>query len=288
MQSRIVCILAFAWIGCGNKTIQVGADLSTPPPANDLSMGCAPGPDLGTTCVLSVSGKVVMTGGAPANNLLVSVCAGTCYFGRTGADGNFTTLVDAQIPYDQFALMLHGRPDNATYYTPLPPLAGMSSTFAAPLPLPAMPSSGPTIALDISAQTLTSGDVTLTLAAGTMVQLSVEDVVNGAPGKQFRALTIAQPSSMPFVDAAAPPDALYGFSPFESVFSQKAQLTFTAPAGFANGIAVDVQQMTVLIGGAPPAGRFVHAANAHVVAGQVVMDAGEGVTGLSFIALKMQ
>ncbi len=288
MRRLLYMVLALA--ACGGSNPAAPSDLGMAP-ALDLTSstggGCTVGDD-GGPCVQSVSGQVLDDSGTAINNLLVSVCAGACFFGHTVADGTFQTAVDAVIPYDQYATMLHGRPDRASYYTPVPPLVGTMSSYAKPLLLPSLPATGPVIALDQSAQNLTSGDVTLTLAAGTTVMLSVEDVINGMAGQQLRALTVADPTTLPFVDANAKPDALFGFAPFESIFSQKAQLSFKVPASFTEGAAVDVQQMTVLVGGAPPAGKFVHAANAHVHNGVVVMDAGEGVLGLSWIALFKQ
>jgi hypothetical protein len=293
---RVAIVVTLTLVACG-ETSSVG-DLGDLAASNgDASMDAAPmcpasSPDApdGGVCLNAVSGKMVDETGAGLPNLVTSVCAVACFFGMTRADGTFTNDVYQIIDPSFYALEAHGRPNRASWYAPLPPLVGMSASYAQPLLLPSLPASGPLIALDQSAQTLTSGDVTLLLAAGTKVMLDVEDVVNGDPGRQLRVVKIAPPTKMPFVDASAPPDALYGFSPFEVRFSQPAQLTFANSAGLAANAAVNVLELSGLVGVNPPAGHFSVVATAHVTAdgSQIVMDSGQGVSGLTWIALRHQ
>ena len=244
----------------------------------------------GGVCVGSVSGKLVDDKGAPIDSLVVSVCAGTCFYGKTIVDGSFTVGVASHIVVDKFALDVHGQPTYASYYTRLPQLAGTVAAFGQPLFVPTLPASGPTIATDGSAQTLTAGDVTLTIPAGTDVTIPVDDLTSGAVGSQLRALKIADPSKLPFMDAASLPDALYVLAPFETNFAQKVQLSFANTAGLAAGAAVDVYEMAGLLGSLPPAGGFNKVAAAHVSADgkTITMDPGEGVTTLTWIALRKQ
>lgn len=273
----------------------LGADLTAP--AGDSAMDAAPmcpaampGDPDGGVCLNAVSGQIVDDSGKGIPNLVTSVCAVACFFGMTRADGTFSNDVYQIVDPTYYAFEAHGRPDRASWYAPLPPLSGMSGAFAQPLLLPSLPASGPLIALDQSAQTVTSGDVTLTLAQGTKVMLDVEDVVNGDPGRELRVVKISPPTKMPFVDAAAPPDALYGFSPFEVRFSQPATLSFANSAGLAANAAVDVLALGGLVGVNPPAGHFSKVATAHVTAdgSSIVMDSGQGVNGLTWIALRHQ
>jgi len=279
-----LCALA---CGCGAASMPTGdsgvPDLGAPA---DLTDPCAGGSD-GFTCVRDVTGQVIdPAGSVPVTNLITSVCAGICWFGQpTGADGRFDVAVDQAIDYSIYALMLHGRPTHATYYVALPAGGQMNVAYAQPLPLPALPTSGPV--LDGSQLAVTSGDVTVNLQSGTKVLPSVEDVANGAIGKELLAITVA-PASMPFFVGTTPPDALYGFSPFEVSFDKPAALAFVNTGMWPAGTAVDVSEMRGLVNDAPPAGPFVHVATAHVSADgtQVVTDPGQGVLELTWIALR--
>ncbi|HZS40518.1 MAG TPA: hypothetical protein VFF06_26985 [Polyangia bacterium] len=295
MKLAEIFALALAAAGCGDSgpaafdaaapDLTVAADA-----AIDLQAMCGPPSTDAGVCLNTVSGKLVDDSGAGIPNLVTSVCAVACYFGMTDATGAFSNPVYDVVEPDFYAFEAHGRPDRASFYVRLPPLVGMSATYAQPLLLPSLPMTGPLIALDQSAQTLTSGDVTLTLAQGTKVMLSVEDVVLMDHGRQLRALTVSPPTKMAFVDPASPPDALFGFAPFEVAFSQKAQLSFRNIASIPANAAVDVLEMGGLVGATPPAGNFAKVATAHVTADgtSVVMDTGEGVTGLTWIALRKQ
>ena len=282
------CIVAALLVtGCGEAT-PMSPDLSVA----DLALGMCNDPaglePEGGVCVLTVSGTVVDSAGAPVPNLVMSVCAVACFFGKTAADGSFAVMVDSHIVEGDFALLIHARPGYASYYTRLPAQAGDTLAYASPLPLYALPASGPSIKTDRTAQTLTAGDVTLTIAAGTSVQFDVEDVLAGAVGKELRPVAIPDPRKLPFIDPAAPPDALYGFSPFEVTFSQPVTLTFKNAAGLPAGAQVDVQAMGGLLTGPPPAGNFTTVATAHVSTDglTIAMDPGQGVTALTWVALR--
>ncbi len=246
-----------------------------------------PDPPDGSVCGVPVSGAVVDENGGAVAALTVSVCAGQCFYGTTESDGQFTVVPDLHIRLSDYALELHGRPNRVSYYTPLPTGNGSALVYATPLPLPLLPASGPEIAGDNSAQTLTSGDLTLTLAAGTKVLFDVEDY--GVPGgHQLRVLSIAQPTSLPFVDASAPPAALYACAPFETAFAAKASLSLANRANLPAGAAAEIRSLVGLVNDGPPAGRLVHAANAHVSSDgmTITTDAGEGVTELTWIAVE--
>jgi hypothetical protein len=283
--SRAFCVCALAAACHGEPKASPALDLSV---AVDLApLACTdPHPPDGGVCGVPVSGQVVDDSGAPLGALTVSVCADQCFFGTTAGDGRFSVAPDLSIVLANYALELHGRPDRVSYYAPLPPLDGGALVYAAPLPLPLLPSSGPELAAS-GAQTLRSGDLTLTLAAGTTVAFDVEDY--GTPnGHQLRVLWIDRPAALPFVDGAAPPAALYALSPFEAGFSQKVALALANRARLPAGAAVDVQSLGGLVNGPPPAGRFKHAATAHVSAdgATITTDPGEGISELTWIAIK--
>jgi hypothetical protein len=139
---------------------------------------------------------------------------------------------------------------------------------------------------DKSAQTLTAGDVTLELAAGTEVQLDVEDVVDLPRGAQMKAVKLPNPSSWPFVDAANVPDVLYALTPWEVKFVPNATVRFANASAWPMGTAVDVlAQRSLIVHGSPPAGTFERVAGAHVTTNGIELDAGEGIIGFTIIGL---
>jgi hypothetical protein len=294
MLMRLAVGFALALLGCGGAAGSddaAVADLSmSVDAAVDLTPACPPPSTDAGVCLDTVNGKMVDDTGAGVPNLVVSVCAVACYFGQTTADGTFSNPVYDLVVPDYYAFEAHGRPDHASWYARLPPLVGMSASYAQPLLLPSLPASGPLIALDQSAQTLTSGDVTLNLASGTKVMLDVEDVALKDVGRQLRVVKISPPSKLPFFDGQSEPDALYGFAPFEVFFSQPTPLTFANSAALPANAAVDVLEMGGLINVNPPAGNFTKVATAHVSAdgNTIVMDSGQGVTELTWIALRKQ
>jgi hypothetical protein len=255
----------------------------------DMASPCKSSID-GGQCLMSVSGALVDEAGAPVPDVLVTVCADACFYGHSIGDGTFTTEVKQSLYTETYAVEVHGRPLRTTYFVKLPPLQGQVVQFDKPFVVPRLPASGPDVKMDKSAQTLTSGDVTLTLAAGTEVQLDVEDAIDLPVGGQLRTLKLADPAKWPFVDAARVPDVLYALSPFEVEFSQPARLSFANSAGLPANAAIDVfmQHGLVGIGVAPPAGPFDRVAGAHVSSDgtRIEMDAGEGITRLTVVALK--
>jgi hypothetical protein len=253
------------------------ADMATAPCSD-------PDPAPGSVCPVEVSGAIAPEAGVAKDGQEVSVCAGLCFYGSTDAAGTFTVSVDAHIVLAQYALEVHGRPDAISYYAPLPPGTGPQLTFTTPLPYLSLPASGPAIPENGSAATLSAGDLSLSLPAGTKVLFSVEDY-GIAHGHELRVRRI-DPTTMPFFGAPAPA-ALYALMPFEAAFSQKVPLTIANSAGLPAGAAVDVRTQRGLLNGAPPAGPFVHAASAHVSSdgALIATDAGEGVSELTMIAL---
>jgi hypothetical protein len=254
-------------------------------------------PDL--VCVTDVHGRVVDGSGAAAASGLVSACGPSqCNPGTTGADGRFRIDVGFHLELAAYSVQVHARPDFTAFYFPLPVVPGPRVDMG-DLPLLPMPASGP--ALDVSragapAQSVTSGDVTIQVAAGIFVRLDPESNLAGDHGKQFRALTI--PPSQ--IGEYAPPSlhvaALYAFEPFEASFEfpgtpptpTGVRFSFANAAGFPAGAAVDVLALGSYVypDWIPPA-RFTRVAGAHVSSDgkSVEMDAGGSVKYLTWIGL---
>ena len=85
----------------------------------------------GGACVTTVNGKVIDENGRPLPDLVISVCAAACYYGKTDDGGAFAVRVYSHLVIDQYATLVHGRPDHADYYTALPRAAGSTYTYAA-------------------------------------------------------------------------------------------------------------------------------------------------------------
>jgi hypothetical protein len=246
----------------------------------------------GGVCMKSVTGMLVDENGAGiGNSTLISVCAGTCWNGKTGmaaTDGTFAVPINHDIVLDNYALEVHGRPNRASYYLHLPPPNGDTINFPDPIYDPPLPTSGPMIAMDKSAQTVTSGDVTMVMPAGTDVTFDVEDV--GIPnnvGYELRAVTIPDPTKLQFIDPNKVPLALFTMEPFEVGFSQKVQFNFANTAGLAANAKVEVWAMKSLLFEAPPAGALEKVALATVSSdGKMInMNPGEGVTWTTWFAI---
>lgn len=295
-----LCVIA----GCKGDGTTPAPDLSMSAPVDmavkpvrDFAMG--PQPDLawcpgggGTgqmTQVTAVVGQVVDEQGAGVPMPTLTVCAGLCYYGTSGNDGSFSVAINSMIDPAAFALGVHGRPDRVNFYAPLPAVQNQQVRYAAPIVDPLLPASGPMLATDGSAQTVTSGDVTLDLPAGTQIQFDVEDVVlPNMLGYEFRVYKAPDPKAPIFIDQSNPPDALYGVAPFEAYLSEKAKLTVANTIGAQAGDAVGVYVQRNLITCAPPAGALDKAAQAHVSSDgkTIVTDPGEGISAFSWIGLK--
>jgi hypothetical protein len=299
-----LALLAGALAGCSGDTTNPSPDLSAGAmdmsaagdlariqdlAANDL-VWCPGGGGNGTmTQVGGVTGQVVDEAGMPVPNPNTTVCAGLCYYGKGDPTGGFTVAINASIDVSAFAFGMHGRPDRVNFYAPLPPVSGGNIRYMAPIVDPLLPTSGPMLPQDGSAAMVTSGDVTLTIDAGTQIQFDVEDVVlPNNLGYELRVYKAPDPKALPFVDQTAVPDALYGVAPFEAYLSSKAHLSVANTIGAAPGAAVDVLVQRVLITCDPPAGALVKAAQAHVSGDgmTITTDPGEGISVFSWIGLK--
>lgn len=289
MKYRLGALVALLAFGCSEPTPDdMPIDLAGPASDGGDVGPCKGNPAEGQ-CVVRVTGQVLSDeAAAPLADTFLTFCGSICFSGTSDANGRFDVPVKRYVDVPKYSIHVHGRPDRVDYYSRVPAVANDALAFAAPLGVPRLPASGPLLLLDGSAQTVTHGDATLEIAAGTKVTLDLEDENTGDVGKQFRALRITDPKRMPFVDAAAPPDLLYVFSPFEVKLSQKARLTFANGTSIPAGTKLDVLSQRGLDITNPPSGVFDRVAGAGVSAdGQrIELDVGDGVTTLTWIALK--
>ena len=240
-------------------------------------------------CVSSVTGRLVDEKAAPLGaDLLVTVCGNACFYGTVGADGAFTVPLRYHVPVADYAVSVHAGPARASAYFRVPALVGEAAAFRAPLVVPLLPSDGPALKLDRTAESVASMGVTLSFAAGTVVMLSLEDVEQKELGRRFRAAPIAAPATLALDwPRSDPPEQLYAFAPFEALFAPPAMLSFpnraAAPAGTRYGVyamrALDTEKL--------PAGTFDRIAGAQVSgdATTIQLDAGAGFSTLTWVAI---
>jgi hypothetical protein len=260
------------------------------PPAEPCSEPASERP-AGSQCVKTVTGKAVDTTGAPLpKGKLVSVCGQVCYFGETLADGTYKAQIGKYIKLGDFAASVHGRPEYASLYEKL----GSSTAEDIVLPtlvLPKLPATGDKLPLDdkgfvVAATTLVAGDVTLSIPAMTEVELDLEDVALGEEGKLFRAVKV---ETKDFPTFAKDPKiaALYAATPFDAKFKNKVAVTIVAPAGLADGTAVEIVGLGNDFLRSPfTAGSVQVIATGKVAGGRVVTDAGQGLEYLTWIGVR--
>lgn len=287
-------LAALALAGCTSPDPGAGPGNAAEMPLPDLLDREAASADLARGApvfVREVRGAVVDDQGMSIGKLLVTVCAQNCYFGKTDEQGRFAVAIGETIRVQDYAVDLHGSPERASYYTPVPPLAGDLAVFERPLLLLPLPASGPPIQSgSAEAQVLDAGGATLSVPAHTEVMLSVEDFkYKDGIGGQFRPLRIPAPERLPFVDPGAPPQALYALAPFEARLNMPARLSLSVSgSGLAPGTAVEFQRLRGLLLDPPPAGHFETLGSGRISQdGQrAEMDAGSGLTGLTWIAIR--
>ena len=285
-------LLLLGLTGCGNTPGASILDAASPPPdlaaPMDKARTCAGAGD-GGTCVTTVSGSLVDEKGAPLADMVVSYCAEICFFGKTVADGSFVVDVYSYLPVERYALLVHARPDHASLYTVPPPLDGDHITFTRPVVTPTLPADGPLLAVDGSAQTASSNDITVAIDKGTNLFFDPEDIQAGDKGHKLRALPITRLSDYLFIDPQHPPTQLYALSPFELVSFKPMRITVANRSGFAAGTAVDFLAMRGLISDGAPAGRLNPVATGHVSSdgARIEMDPGIGILSLTWLGVRL-
>jgi hypothetical protein len=247
-----------------------------------------------------VSGTISDGDGAPVTDFNVSVCGPVCYASVTDTNGAFTVDVRAHIIPKDYSTLPHGRPTRTSFYYQLP-AAAIGNIDVGALRVLDLPTTGPTLVVKTDdagapAQEVTSNAATLTVAAGVLVKLDVEDVALGAEGKLFRALTIPAEHREHFAPASLGFVELYAFTPFETSFVDEttsdpalAQIAFENTAALPAG-----QKLEFLALGSYLFPEWVPPAEFQVVATGTVsadgtkleMDAGQGVRHLTWLGVR--
>lgn len=239
-------------------------------------------------CVRRVEGRVTDLDGAPLGGRPITVCGPACFIAVTAADGSFRVDVGDWIDVAIYSVQAHGRPDYASVYVPLAAPASGVSRLPEAMALPRYASPGPELPDGAAGGTISSDDVTLTIAPDTRLELDLEDVDLGPLGRRLRVAAVpVERAPAALVEAA--PTALYALAPFALLASRPIAVTLPnrsrLPAGAAvEFIALGVEPFT------PPinAGLAVVAATGRVSddGASVRTTPGEGLRALSWIGYR--
>jgi hypothetical protein len=214
---------------------------------------------------------------------VVTVCGVGCFVGVSDGQGAFSVRVEMSLQPEAFALSAHGRPTHASTYVRLPPLASQIE-FPSPVVLPRLPEDGPVLPEDEGeGGAVSSGPLTLVVAAGTTFELDIDDIERGEEGRKLRAVSV-DPASATFVEGAL---QLVTMAPFGAKLSRPAGVVLEAPPGLEEGAEVSLvileDDLLADAGNLAGTGRAV--ATGRVEGGKIVSDPGQGVEKLTWIAV---
>ena len=266
-------------------------DVTVDTMAADVPPMCPVGADAqaGETCVLNVHGSVRDLEGSPVGNQLVTVCGSECFFGRSDATGAFLVTPASLLPWGQYVVAIHGRPDHASSYVPLTmPMMG-EVAYASPLLVPRYTDTGGLIPDPAVGGSVTAGDVTLTVDAGTVLQFDIEDAELGTLGHSLRSAFVPLASAPPFASEGHATQ-VHALAPFDLVADRPMGVRVANRAGFAAGAAVDFVVMGVEFFMDPiNAGHAVVAATGHVSSDgtTVSTDAGQGIRVVTWLGIRL-
>ncbi|MBK8997651.1 MAG: hypothetical protein IPM35_18135 [Myxococcales bacterium] len=254
----------------------------------------------GAVCVMEVKGRTVDAQGAPLGQISTSVCGFICWYGESDATGAFTVSIGERIVPTEFSTLPHGRPSRTSFYFALPEVTS-ESVEVGDLPLLELPPSGPSLVVwhekqGAPAQTVTSGELTLEVSAGTQVKLDVEDVALGDEGKQFRALGIPAAKRPAFAGEALGLGALWALTPFEAaVIDEQSGAPALARVSADNslGLPADTAVEWLALGSylfadwvTPAAFEVVATGKVSADGARIEMDAGQGVRYLTWLGVR--
>lgn len=242
----------------------------------------------GGTCVVEAKGEVTDLEGDPLAKLVMTFCGAECFGALSDSSGHYLIDVGLFIDSQNFAVHADGRPNHAVDYLRLH--AGEPRIVSASMHLPTLPPS--TVALPpdgASASSVTEGDLTLVVAAGTKFDLDIEDF--GKPkGRLLRVADVPLASS-PAYAKTAKVAAIYALAPSGAKASIKMGVTLKNSAALPASAAVDVMVLGDDYFSVPPnVGLLQVVASAHVSADGTTIqtDPGEGITKITWLAVRQK
>jgi hypothetical protein len=281
-------------VACGTSSDDPAASSSGAPPVTTPEAGpkpseapCSEPADqrpAGSACVKTVAGRLVEDGTSAPVKLLTTVCGtGLCLLGDGDANG-FTVPVNRFVNLDAFVVHVDGRPTHANVYVRLAPASSDAIVLATPIRVPrldqvglALPQAPPGAALVLKA-----GDVALTLAPTTVVELDFADASLEAEGRKLRSGVV---SSAVMSDPKLV--VLHALSPFAATLTPAAEVAITLPAAaaIADGTAVEIVALDDTLD-SPENGKLKVVASGTVTGGIAKSDPGTGLTRLTWVGVR--
>jgi hypothetical protein len=216
-----------------------------PPPRTDTGgTGCANAiaSSANGLCVTRIAGRVTDVDGAPIAGATVTLCgAGQCIDMPPSPTGDFELALSSTIDPSVFALHAEvlGQPFGIVY-APLPQVRSGLAVLDQPLRLPRITTAGDRITRGRSTgQTVTAGDVTLTIPAGAMIVPSFADEMSAL---EFRAIGVARYQAPPFVTHAAL-DAVWSLAPGALTSSMPMRVRLRNRPGYPRATTVELVVM---------------------------------------------
>ncbi len=250
---------------------------------------CSFGVD-GGTCVLAAQGKVTDLAGAPLGGLLMTLCGNACFGAQSNDGGAYFIPVGVTLDTENYAIHADGRPDHAVDYLRLH--HAEPSTIDVTMRVARLPPSNVLLPPDEAGapSTVTVGDLTLAVAAGTTFVLDPEDGERGDVGRVFRVAYVPL-ASAPAYAAAAHLAAIYVIAPSGAQASAKMGVVLKNTAGLPASSAVDIMVLGDDYFSVPPSvGLLSVQAAAHVSADGTTIqtDPGEGIVKLTWLGVRKQ
>ena len=242
----------------------------------------------GGICILAATGTITDLSGARLPRSGVTFCGPPqCYGARADDAGAYVIPVGDYLLTADFALHTDGRPDHAVDYHRLGPIE--PQVIKLDMKVPTLPPSTVSLpANDAGAATVTEGDLTLLVPAGTTWKLDIADFTLGAQGRLLRVAPVPL-ASAPAYAASNSVDAIYALAPSGAKPSQKIGVRVKNSAALAASSAVDILVLSDDYFSTPPTvGMLLPAAKAHVSADGTTIqtDPGEGISEITWLAVR--
>jgi hypothetical protein len=251
---------------------------------------CSAPPDKrpdGGTCVLEAKGTVSDLAGVALPDLVMTMCSpATCYGTRADDAGAYVVSIGDFLVTQNYAVHADGRPDHAVDYFRLG--ANEPQVITVDMRVPPLPPSTVLLPPDSApASSVTVGDLTLQIAAGTTFDLDIEDFGTDA-GRTLRVAPVALEDA-PSYAAANNVDAIYALAPSGAKPSQPMGVVLRNAAALPAAAAVDLLVLSDDYFSTPPSvGTLVLAASAHVSAdgSTIQTDPGQGISEITWLAVR--
>jgi hypothetical protein len=272
---RIVVVFALAACACSK--------------ADPATCGEVPdGAPAGATCVVEANGHVEDLSGVPLPKLTMTFCGSQCYGTQSDDAGTYDIPIETFLPTQNYAVHADGRPDHAVDYLRL--TADEPPVITVTMHLPTLPPSNVFLPPDgaSAASSVTVGDVTLMVPAGTMFNLDIEDYENGMAGRALRVASVPL-ASAPSYAAANKVDAIYALAPSGTLPSLPLGVSLKNSAGLAASAAVEFLVLGDNYFSTPPnVGLLAVQATGHVSSdGQTIQtDPGQGIQEITWLAVR--